>query len=134
MFIVKNIITSLNTLLEPHDEPAQPIAPGGDVWHGIFPPITIRAGAHGPGVIEDEEDGVLRCEDCLYEIFDGACVHCGRVFNQLAHEGGYDEGDDDEELEEGLRVNVWAPAIWSDGSGDEEEDPEEFDEYVRLFI
>lgn len=53
-------------------------------------------------MIEDAEDHVLRCVDCLYEIFDGVCAGCGRIFNDLQNDGGFT--DEDEEDEEGHPV------------------------------
>ncbi len=31
-------------------------------------------------MIIDHEDGVPRCADCLYEIWDGVCAGCQRIF------------------------------------------------------
>ncbi|KAG8950130.1 hypothetical protein FRC04_007985 [Tulasnella sp. 424] len=139
-----------------------PIVPGAvagqpvDPWVGIFPPLH-RPGEGGrhrhheedvDGVIEDAEDHVLRCVDCLYEIFDGVCAGCGRIFNDLQDDGGFT--DEDEEDEEGHPVfpffelglhglfHPWHPEAdpWNDeddevesdsGSDDDEEDNEMHD-------
>ncbi|KAH7101698.1 hypothetical protein BKA62DRAFT_173704 [Auriculariales sp. MPI-PUGE-AT-0066] len=53
-----------------------------------------------------EDDNVLRCPNCMHEIYDGACEGCGRIW------------DHDEELLGG------GGALWDleDGSGDTDED------------
>lgn len=76
------------------------IIPGGgdaDVWDGIFPPSRAHIQQDVPGVLEDNEDGVLRCVDCMYEIFDGACQGCGRIFDDLMHDGGFTDDEEDGE-------------------------------------
>ncbi|KAG9031481.1 hypothetical protein FS837_002975 [Tulasnella sp. UAMH 9824] len=119
VFIAKSVIGVAKPFFEPSalasENETRPVpiglgANGGhppDAWVGIFPPLH-RAGEGGrhrhhdedvDGVIEDAEDGVLRCVDCLYEIFDGVCAGCGRVFNDLQNDGGLT--DEDEEDEEG---------------------------------
>ncbi|CAE6457499.1 unnamed protein product [Rhizoctonia solani] len=80
---------------QPPRPPSEVDAPM-DPWADIFRPPPVRAA-------RDEEDGVRRCPECFYEIFDGECVGCGRAFSDMsAHTAfGSDDGsvsvfDDDQ--------------------------------------
>ncbi|KAG8893431.1 hypothetical protein FRC01_013597, partial [Tulasnella sp. 417] len=168
VFIAKSLISIAKPFFEAsalasEDEarpvPIVPGANGGqppDPWAGIFPPVR-RAGEGGghrhhdedvDGVVEDAEDGVLRCVDCLYEIFDGVCAGCGRVFDDLRNDGGFtDEEDDDEEgrpfpffdLGIGGLFQPWHPEAdpWHDEDEDiasDEESDDEDDNEMHGFI
>ncbi|KAG8845739.1 hypothetical protein FRB96_002277 [Tulasnella sp. 330] len=105
----------------------QPLVYGNPVYeppvqnHGAHlyqPPQYVPNLQEVPGVIDDPEDRVQRCGDCLYEIFEGACVGCGRVFfGGQGGGGGFDEDEDDVEL--------------IHGEEDEEDADEEEDDFVR---
>ncbi|KAG8980769.1 hypothetical protein FRB93_009010 [Tulasnella sp. JGI-2019a] len=71
------------------------------------------------GIIDDPGDRVQRCGDCLYEIYDGACVGCGRVFFAAGGGGGFDDEDDEVEVVE------------RGGDIDDEDDDLEDDDFVR---
>ncbi|KDN46575.1 hypothetical protein RSAG8_04228, partial [Rhizoctonia solani AG-8 WAC10335] len=60
-----------------------------DPWADIFPPPPA-----GRAVRDEADGGIRRCPACLYEIFDGECVGCGRVFSDAsAHTAfGSDDG------------------------------------------
>lgn len=94
------------------DEPAPNANDNTDPWNGIFPKIGHRhdywdEAMEGAG-IEDHEDGVYRCYDCMHEIWNGLCSNCGRVYPH-----GYDDLDwgadiamDNEEFAEEYRWGV----------------------------
>ena len=81
----------------------------GDPWERIFyksgagPGLGLGGGGalgfdmEGPlgmGFLDEEDGGVLRCYDCMHEIWDGVCSHCGRLY-QGEEDFDPDELDDD---------------------------------------
>jgi len=109
-FLVRAILSTVSPSLDPEAvESALPrgttIIPGGeppDPWQGIFPKENALGRANHPeaiheGIIHDHEDGVIRCFECLYEIFDGVCQGCGRIFDDhddLGSEGSMEDDHD----------------------------------------
>ena len=86
-------------------EPVEPEA--GDPWERIFykkgagPGLGLGGGGplgfgmEGPlgmGFLDEEDGGVFRCYDCMHEIWDGVCSHCGRLY----HDEDEDDLDPDE--------------------------------------
>lgn len=122
-----------------------------DPWDGIFHEISHSGHdnfglGRGLGLLDEEDGGVFRCYDCLHEIWDGICSHCGReyLFNE-----DYDAFDDDDDALEWLGHNplAWAgrlPSPDSDPdlphgiirvmSDDDEDHAEEEDDYEGSFI
>jgi hypothetical protein len=58
------------------------------LFKGAF--CTPRLRLHGP--IRDEEDCVLRCPNCAWEMEDGECGQCGYA----DHDAGFSDGEDQE--------------------------------------
>lgn len=132
-FILKSILGAAKPHFEDVEENNRPVpvAPGNnhDPWEGIFPPIYRHRHYEPPdGVLDDEEDGVLRCRECFYEVWNGSCTGCGRVFDDLDHDGGlmndalHDDGDMDMRQPERQIHDDYG--IWSDGSDSDEDDGE----------
>ncbi|KDQ12523.1 hypothetical protein BOTBODRAFT_56786 [Botryobasidium botryosum FD-172 SS1] len=80
----------------------------GDVWAGIFPPVKTGRVVGGDGGILDQEDGgIYRCEDCLYEIFGGICAGCGRVYDgDYGDSDGPSGSDVDSLINGGIQVRI----------------------------
>lgn len=100
------------------DESNQNANENADPWEGIFPKIgrighgiggiladEIGAGA---GFLDDEDGGIFRCYDCMHEIWDGVCSHCGRAYPDYDEDGddlGFGDplvSDDDLDGEDGI--------------------------------
>lgn len=78
-------------------EGAEARGEAGDPWERIFykrgagPGFGLggggglgfggMGGGMGMGFLDEEDGGVLRCYDCMQEIWDGVCSHCGRLYN-----------------------------------------------------
>ncbi len=142
VFLLKSIIGTLKPHIDPTClETAPPPGrgePQGDVWEGIFPPLGLNgnraaAGELPPGVVDDIDDGVLRCADCFFEIFDGRCGNCGRHFDLPGYGGVWDDepSDDDAAISDDEpnfraigRQMGWLDAHLHDND-DDEEVPEE---------
>lgn len=104
-----------------------------DPWAGIFPKSETRdprlapGGGAGAHPIYDEEDGgVPRCSECLFEIWDSQCVGCGRYFDGVGGQGGEDAYWSGSEFD-GPGVGGWG------GPGGGMLDPEE-EGYESSFI
>jgi len=101
-------------------ENATPAVTPDDPWEAFFPNVPRR----GAGLLVDEEDGgVIRCEDCFYEVVDGQCVHCGRL---------YDIADAFEH--DGHALIPWLTGHLTDEDFDEDEDDESELSYEGSFI
>jgi hypothetical protein len=84
-----------------------------DLFPGLFP---MRL-THGNRML-DEEDNVLRCVRCNWEVEGPTCVHCGLAFSD-----DDEDVDFDEELDDGESL-----------SSDSDEDDEDEDEYEDSFV
>jgi Zinc finger, C3HC4 type (RING finger) len=146
IYLVKSVVSSLAPSLDPStfsrpslvDGP-KPAAgdlnndPSQDPWVGIFPaPRGIHALADHPGLIIDEQDGgVLRCAECLHEIFDGLCTGCGRTYDDAVAEAASDieafrlypfgSDSDDEDHESAVSfAEAYEDSFIDDGEEDDE--------------
>lgn len=59
---------------------------------GLFKGAFCRTRLQIQGPIHDDEDGVLRCPRCAWEMEDGECGHCGYTENDFSDEEDH-EGD-----------------------------------------
>ncbi|CCM05609.1 uncharacterized protein FIBRA_07838 [Fibroporia radiculosa] len=68
----------------------------GDPWVGIFRKAIVPSADlprfADPAMMQDilgiqdaEDGGIYRCIDCMYEIWDGVCSSCGRLYPGHAH-------------------------------------------------
>ncbi|KAG8895663.1 hypothetical protein FRB99_000394 [Tulasnella sp. 403] len=114
-----------------------------DPWAGLFPTENIRFPAYiaeragAAGVIVDEEDNVARCGDCFYEVYNGVCENCGRVFDGFHHEGGLTDEEDYEDGENnplGPVLHWGVPNLEDEYSEDDEDEDEEDEEEMDDFI
>ncbi|QRV98921.1 Zinc finger, C3HC4 type (RING finger) protein [Ceratobasidium sp. AG-Ba] len=96
-----------------------PATSDADPWAKLFP-----ANAEKP--FQDDEDGVIRCPDCMHEVWGGECTHCGRVFTDESGESAY--GSDDGSISvfgDGSvyrGVNIYDGSIFGAGSDEGEGD------------
>lgn len=101
------------------DESTQNANDKADPWNGIFPKIShvsghdnmgYMTGAMGGSGIEDDEDGVMRCYDCMHEIWDGVCSNCGREYRDPDEyddfSWGPDFGSEEEDFHHGFGWGV----------------------------
>lgn len=80
-----------------------------DPWHNIFhkTPTYYPGWEENPDFFAnvpdedlgryDEEDGVYRCFDCMYEIEDGTCPSCGRQYPGHAFFRQHELSDEDDD-------------------------------------
>jgi hypothetical protein len=127
-FLIKEALSTLETVLpvDPSTRPEPVLAAGEDLWKDIFPSERDGAGREADGAFIDHDDGgVRRCQNCLYEIFQGTCVHCGEEYDM----SDGDSNDADDYLEEArlLRDRVIWGGINVDISDDEDQDQYESD-------
>lgn len=89
VFLIRDFANHVEKMLSVHEGrppavPQEEVNAGADPWEGIFPAFTNRA---ADGVIIDYEDGaVVRCPECTWEMYDGMCEGCGRVFTESDEE------------------------------------------------
>ncbi|KAJ3880774.1 hypothetical protein F5051DRAFT_149631 [Lentinula edodes] len=105
------------------------------LWKNIFYPhrdtLLSLASREDAGIRDDEDGGVYRCIDCMYEITGGFCTNCHRVYR--AHRG-IDFGDDSEGNED---VEPFFRLAFDDrleGADYEEDDEEDDDYYEDVFF
>jgi hypothetical protein len=91
-----------------------------DHANDLFPGLFHTRVIHG-NRLRDEEDNVLRCLRCNWEVEGPTCVHCGLAFSDD------DDDDSDGELDDGESLS-------EESDEDEDEDEDEDDEYDDSFV
>jgi hypothetical protein len=91
-----------------------------DIWTALFGPVTANG-------IVDEEDDVVRCPYCTWEIDHGVCVNCQAEFGELMESSGE---EDEEEEEEGDLSSFVVPDEDTIEYDDSDEDTEEEESMV----
>lgn len=73
-----------------------------DPWKDIFPsreaafaPLADMMLLEDMGIRDEEDAGIYRCIDCMHEIWDATCTHCGRIYHGHRLDSDSDSQDDE---------------------------------------
>ncbi|KZV84903.1 hypothetical protein EXIGLDRAFT_841863 [Exidia glandulosa HHB12029] len=110
IYLVKNLVSIMNVpnILDktsPRAATREPsVLPGAADDGNPFAKFFAPDRQHNMPFFDHEDGGIMRCESCFHEVWDGQCTVCGRVYdfdadgNEWDDEGSVD-GLDDHELD-----------------------------------